>query len=299
MRSLGQWLVPKRLRTAIVRQVSKSKQIYVRVKRRPWHVAVTSLLVIALGVGVSSAGVFLSSLDLPDKLAAETVILTAAGFLLAMLAAVVAILAYRLSAQKPKLGLSIVLGGLTTYPVVFIIDKHKSSSKLGDTTYRPLSNYGKMPENFVPGEYDDLLTLQIGIRNLGDYTARNPAVKIEFLGFRGLESSENWQITPPVAQWEGGADYAVHGNWTRYLPPLNLVGLEATEPEPNWKGTTLSHHVGDQIMFWDEQYALLVEIVAEGFRQLFAVEAKVVTAKGWVEYWLADTAKRREFEKEH
>jgi hypothetical protein len=92
------------MRVTLMRRLGRLKQIYLRAKRYPSHVASISLLVIALGVGASSAGIFLSSLNLSDKLAAETVILTGAGFLLAMLAAIVA---YRLSARVPKLSLEI------------------------------------------------------------------------------------------------------------------------------------------------------------------------------------------------
>jgi hypothetical protein len=109
------------------------KGIYSRMLHHPWHLAVTFLVVITLGALASSGGVSLSSLDLSGKLAAETVILTGAGFLLAILAATVAILAYRLSARVPELGLVKQLAGHhydpASEPVVLLIDEHDSASE--------------------------------------------------------------------------------------------------------------------------------------------------------------------------
>jgi hypothetical protein len=309
-------LRPSKLRNAITFTTSGLEGIYSRIRCRPWRLAATLLILITLGVMASSGGVLLSSLNFSDKIAAETAILTGAGLLLAVLAAAVAILAYRLSARVPELGLAIQLGGRhydpASEPVVFLIDKHRFPFKFFDAP-RPLLPHGRMSweslresmswENLLesgesllegdlfPLDRGSMLTLQIGIRNLGDYTARNVAVRIEFLGFHGSISPENWQVVnianPVVVQWEGGADYAVHGNWTRQLPPLNLFGLKADRTDSNWKNINFSNYISDSSRIWRQQHALLVEIVAEGYRKLFVVDARVFSADGWKRYWLA------------
>ena len=274
-------------------RIPKEKRAYFRALYHPGGFAVALLAVITLSVVVSSVEVFLSPLNLSDKLAAETVVLTGAGFLLAVLAAVVAILAYRLAARQPKLELTAHLSdGLFGGPIVFLIAEDKSLPEPSEGELRRLSSYGELPEPMWPREYDDLLTLQIGIRNLSSYTARNPAVRIEFLGLYGdLESPVEWQVLKTtgrvLVQWEGGADYAVHGNWTRQLPPLNLIGMVAEKSNPDWEVDAPAHYIGDEHIVAHVQHALLIEVVAEGFRKLFIVEAKVFNESGWRAYWLA------------
>src|SRR5207253_10517160 len=57
-----------------------------------------------------------------------------------------------------------------------------------------------------------------------DWSARNVAVRVDFEGVRGVIHPQDWRIAAyhrdvtnevVALQWEGGADYAIHGHWAR------------------------------------------------------------------------------------
>jgi hypothetical protein len=65
--------------------------------------------------------------------------------------------------------------------------------------------------------------------NRSRYSARNPGIRIELDGLGGLAPQPGWtgiaseNDTGTVAiQWDGGADYLIHGNWSRVLPNLDF-----------------------------------------------------------------------------
>jgi hypothetical protein len=93
---------------------------------------------------------------------------------------------------------------------------------------------------------------QVLVHNRSSYSARSPAVRIDLRGLGGLVGSQAWTpihfvntVGPTGVQWEGRADYAIHGNWTRELPVLDFAGVAA-------------YDIKDA--------KLLVEVVADGFR---------------------------------
>jgi hypothetical protein len=67
------------------------------------------------------------------------------------------------------------------------------------------------------------------VRNKSRFAARNPGVRIELEGLGGLKEQDGWTILawanmigPTAIQWDGGADYLIHGRWSRTLPMLNF-----------------------------------------------------------------------------
>jgi hypothetical protein len=79
----------------------------------------------------------------------------------------------------------------------------------------------------------------ITIINSSKYSARNPGVRIGLDGLGGMGAQPGWEILtianmsgPVVFQWDGGADYIVHGNWSRTLPELDVKGMFTSKTDP-------------------------------------------------------------------
>jgi hypothetical protein len=127
--------------------------------------------------------------DFDKQVEAVTMVLTGAALLVAVLAGTVAIAAYWLAIQRPKLELDVSFGHADTFEI------------------------------------------RVRLWNRNSYSARNPAVRMEFFGLQPVASGHvNW-LTVPVTQsgavgaiqWDGGADLSIHGpDWFRDLPPFNL-----------------------------------------------------------------------------
>lgn len=91
---------------------------------------------------------------------------------------------------------------------------------------------------------------EVRVTNNSKYSARNPGVRMTLDGLGGIASQEGWaiigsanQIGITCLQWDGGADYIIHGQWSRVLPPLNVDGMFAVGANP----------------------ALIVDVAADGF----------------------------------
>ena len=91
--------------------------------------------------------------------------------------------------------------------------------------------------------------------------ARNPGIRIVLEGLGGLPEQAGWStlawpnmIGPTIFEWDGGADYIIHGKWSRTLPQLNFDGafVYPTERGPRLsrsllptdlsQGTADAHH---------------------------------------------------------
>jgi len=150
------------------------------------------------------------------RLAALADVATAGGFLLAVLAVVVALLAYWQSIKRPRLALEVRVGDGT--------QEHIATLLYGSGTYRLVAAY---PQS----------GLNVTLISKNDVSARNPAVKVTVLnGLTNLYTqAAGWSLGDggaegfKSAQWDGGADYLVHGGWQRQLPELPLVGSRLTE----------------------------------------------------------------------
>jgi hypothetical protein len=79
------------------------------------------------------------------------------------------------------------------------------------------------------------------IRNESRYAARNPGVRIELHGLLGLKPPDGWDVVswattvgPTAIQWDGGANYIIHGKWHRTLPMIDfdeVVAYRQRRPE--------------------------------------------------------------------
>lgn len=203
------------------------------------------LLLAACAVGTVAVALFVwtSSMTLDQRIAGIAATFTVGAFTLAVVGAAVALLAYGLALQRPRL-----LVRITT------ADFAAGIVRVG--MLRP-DETGERRVVLLPGyrRHGDTLALRISLENTSDWSARNVAVRVDFRGLRRLTHAPSWTIAayhPYVTneivalQWEGGADYAVHGNWTRELPDLHLNNAVVEAP-------------GDKC-------SITADVVAEGFR---------------------------------
>lgn len=163
------------------------------------------------------------------KLAAEALVLTASSLVATLIAAVLALAAFALASERPKLRL-----------VVEIADDFLER----ETVQQPERRLaGATNFNASTFHWDNLgPVLWIRLFNDKGFSARNPAVRVEAIGFRvnaGARrvdlNQEGWAYEDPVAAtgsvawiWDG-MEQAIHGpKWFRPLPPLRLVGLTPT-----------------------------------------------------------------------
>ena len=116
------------------------------------------------------------------------------------------------------------------------------------------------------------------------FIARSPALRIDLIWLDGLRSPQpGWthpgrggKIFPdfaPSVQWDGGADYAIHGNWTRELPPLDFTGVLAWNRLPKGASRSSPTRFGATHVEW----GLAVELVADGFRSAAVWPVTVAT----------------------
>lgn len=172
------------------------------------------LLVILLLVAVGAVDLFTSGLDRPTKLAAVGDLLAGGAFILALFAAIVATLAYSVAILKPDLRAEVRFGhgfeGLKLY-----LDPAEGPT--GSRTLAP----------FIQDQ------MHIHLHNDGPVSARNPALKVRFIGMMiPPEKQDGWSFGDHFhglggfgwAQWDGGADFSIHPKWGRDLPMLSLYG---------------------------------------------------------------------------
>jgi hypothetical protein len=213
---------------------------------------------ILIGIGtfvvaclVAAVLIWKSALSLDQRLVALGDTLAACGLFLAIVASVVAVLAYRVSIQRPSLRATVeVDGGLDDIELGL-----EGPDSAGER------RVARLPH---PGPQSKSVPLVVRIENDSDWSARNVAVRLDFKGMRGIGAPIDWSRAGTDAttghtsalKWEGGADYAIHGNWTRELPALELAGVIVDPPL--------------------EACALLVDVVAEGFRKTWTFPLKFV-----------------------
>jgi hypothetical protein len=77
------------------------------------------------------------------------------------------------------------------------------------------------------------------ISNASKYSARNPGVRITLNGLGGIPEQPGWRVVASenmvgiiTLEWDGGADYIIHGRWSRTLPRLDVKGMFALSDDP-------------------------------------------------------------------
>jgi hypothetical protein len=162
-----------------------------------------------------------------DQIALVGVVATVVAVWLALLAAIVALMAYILADESPDL--TVLLNG------------------------KPLANgFDLRLTGGTDGRYE--ITgppeLVFTLVNRSRFSARNPSIRVAFRDVWLHAFSPVWRVrsqTPDeiVLQWSGGADISVHGQWEEDAPPLGLVGNQS------WARETVR---------------MTIEVVAEGAR---------------------------------
>ena len=183
-------------------------------------------------------------MTLDQRIAGLGATFTIGAFTLAVLGAAVALLAYRLAIQRPKLLVHIAADDFENGAIQVGLDRPGDK---GERHIRRLPGYRRVGSGPVP--------VRISVENISGWSARNVAVRVDFKGIRNFKHPIDWSVaavhssTGEVVsvQWEGGADYAVHGRWTRELPALYLTDAVLEAP--------------------GNDCAMSVDVVAEGFRQ--------------------------------
>src|SRR5438445_9906701 len=165
-----------------------------------------------------------------DQVATVGAVATVVAVWLALIAAVVALLAYIVADEAPDLSVL-----LDEKPLASGFDLH-------------LTNPTADRFEVAAPPY-----LVFRLVNHSGFSARNPAIRVSFTDAIAVDpaTSPAWGVTYRTAddislQWYGGADISVHGHWDQIVPPLVLVGSTQT---------------------WVRQgIGITVEVVAEGFR---------------------------------
>jgi hypothetical protein len=180
--------------------------------------AFTFLLIPGTYYGVTWA---FSEATTDRRLTALDVIAGWEAVLLAAFAGLIALLAYSNSIRRPRLDLLVRVGDAT---------ENFEVGTVQEAGIRVVAQH--------PGSRLNLILVS---RN--HVSARNPAVRVLVLGgvnaFQALAENEDWRLSmagpgqPESAQWDGGANYLVHGGWSRVLPPLQLGGLRHIPQEPH------------------------------------------------------------------
>ena len=80
---------------------------------------------------------------------------------------------------------------------------------------------------------------KLRISNSSQYSARNPGMRITLDGLGGVPDQPGWRVVDSenmigiiTLEWDGGADYIIHGRWSRTLPHLNVAGMFAFREDP-------------------------------------------------------------------
>lgn len=225
--------------------------------QRRWRIRALWITVITISVATFLAtGLFglLSDWARTDVIASMAAILTTGAVLLAVIAAVVAIAAYTAAVQRPVLVLEFNFLNNTGPGII-------------EWTRQPDNIYVQgNPQSFVL-EQNQQLIARLTIHNRSTVSARNPALRIEFLGFArtGPPPGPGWlpvnhtrADAAYAAQWDGGADLSIHGSWSRPIPEIQLAGLYGIRNSP--------------------AYALAFFLVADGFVREWTVPVTLVTA---------------------
>lgn len=217
--------------------------------------AVIVTVVVLIGTATAALWGWASYSQPPEQLAAVGDVFTEGTLILAAVAAVVALAAYLVSIQHPKL--------------IYLITFPQCDSN------RPLLPY------VPPGPGANKCALQspqgliatVTIRNLKSFSARNPALKITFKGLMGVGSQpKGWRVVERgptgaihVIQWNGGADRSIH--WEQDLPSIDLAG--------SW-------------FLADSPPQLLIEVAAEGWRTAEPMPIDVLTEPEWLDRLTAE-----------
>jgi hypothetical protein len=198
---------------------------------RFWALTVFAVALVVLGALTVIVGIWVFNTApqdwKPDRLlAAEGLVLTASSLVATLIAAILALAAFALASERPKLRLKIGIGD----------DYFDATMQLVLQDRRPAGKRRLAASAFHwdnPGP-----VLWIRLYNDKGFSARNPAVRVETIGFRANAGERKlaltqgeWKPADPISPgdswawiWDGAGP--IHGpRWFRDLPELHLEGL--------------------------------------------------------------------------
>jgi hypothetical protein len=189
--------------------------------------------------------------DNADRLAAEGAIFSGAAVLLAVIASLVALMAYAVSTGSPDLQLRIA------FPF----------SKLNEPSFK-----AHIQKNGVILADQFKQTIgRVSLHNTSRYSAVNPAVVVRFQGMAFTVNTDReegaWEMLEfrtsvgiTAIQWDGGPQYSIHGESTRVLPALHL----------------------DRLMQFPGlgEANLVIELLAEGYRKVVTIPVSFILEEG-------------------
>jgi hypothetical protein len=190
-----------------------------QLRQRPMlAVYVALLLGIALLIGAWCLDWVFSSSN--DRLAVIANLLSFGILLLALVAGIVALAAYSAATGQPDLSATVLTYRTSEVPDQIVVTALPQARK-------PTAAEGNI--------------LLIVIENKSGYAARSPAVIVSIKNgcFRReiFSAGEEWVATGSnflgdiySVQWDGGANYMIHGKSSRQLPRLELEGLSGSDP---------------------------------------------------------------------
>lgn len=187
-----------------------------QLRQRPMLAVYLTLLILVTAGTLAIADTWLHSRS-DDRLAVIANFLSLGTLALALVAGIIALAAYIAATGQPDLKATVLLGRQDIQIFKAGIDEN----------------------NYIRASYQmRSLTLQISLWNSSAYTARSPAVIVQFQGMyinsEEFAQAPGWTAFPlnyneqriMSLQWDG-LDYPVHGESFRSLPELNLGGLKA------------------------------------------------------------------------
>lgn len=182
-------------------------------------ITVTVILFVATVLCVALAAFADVKFGLPastDKTTVINTVVAVGAFVLVAWGVVVALAAYVSATGSPDLTVVVAFKNSAPNNPVFEAAQKDSSHNIPRTYIKP----------------DARLEASVTITNKSKYSARNPGVRISFQGLGGIREQDGWETLDYVPslenrdlQWDGGADYIIHGHWSRTLPTLNLRGM--------------------------------------------------------------------------
>jgi hypothetical protein len=205
---------------------------------------------------------FWPGLSTTDAIALSAVLVGAATFVLAALAAVVALLAYRVTTQAPDLTPEIKFWFDAINQVILVRGPADGQAGIPLIQERPHPDGSNTTLSFPQ------LRAWVRIRNQRLWSARQPALILHLNGMVLMGNPfivrRHWEISrtdsPGKAialRWEGTA---IHGQEVRDLPVLGLEDLRGSGPD---------------------HPEIVLEVFAEGFRRRFPFPVELVTLQEW------------------
>ena len=198
-----------------MRRLTRIRGLAAATRSRGFIVVAAVVLLAAMGVAILGTALAgwrfgMVSADLPTRI--NTVVAVCA-FLLVAATLIVALMAYLAATGRPDLETSLRFRFCDeNAPVLQTDAPQEPDGQVQITRYRQTE-------------------CDVVLRNRSRFAARNPGIRIVLEGLGGLPEQAGWStlawpnmIGPTIFEWDGGADYIIHGKWSRTLPQLNFDG---------------------------------------------------------------------------